>query len=363
MCTIGESDTGVPWTAVSEAVAELAPYGADRRVEALFETYAEADLAPGRVARVSRIRCLVATGAGVVEAAAETMPAVGDWVGLRPGGPDGLPMVEVVLPRWSELTRRAAGPVPEAQVVAANVDVVFIVTALDREPNLNRIERELAVAWESGAQPVVVLNKADVSPDADGAADAVRTRLGLVDVVVASARTGLGVHALADVLLPRRTAVLLGASGVGKSTIVNALVGDAVAETGAVRENDGRGRHTTTFRSLLPVPRGGVLLDTPGIRSIGLWDAEEGVARTFPEIEALVSECRFRDCVHTDEPGCAVLAAVASGHLDTARFESWRKLQRELAYEARALDPRVRAEETKRVKAIHRSMRSRPPTG
>jgi ribosome biogenesis GTPase len=336
----------------------LAPYGADDRVAALYKSYA-AGLEPGRVVRVDRIRALVATAAGPVSATAPELPVVGDWVGLAlPADEDQWATVEAVLPRWSELSRRASGPVPEAQVVAANVDLVFVVSTLDRPLSPNRIERELVVAWESGARPVVVLNKADASIADEGAVAELQDRLGLVDIVVTSARTGEGIDDLVAALQPARTAVLLGASGVGKSSLVNTLVGDEVAETGEVREVDQRGRHTTTARWLVPLPGGGVLLDTPGVRSIGLWDADEGIARTFPEIDELAPECRFRDCTHEGEPGCAITAAVESGALEAGRYESWRKLQRELAYEARAVDPQLQAEQRRKWKTIHKSLRA-----
>jgi ribosome biogenesis GTPase len=331
-------------------------------VAALFETDAGADLVPGRVARVDRDRSVVATAEEMTTATSDELPVVGDWVALRPAAGAGLPTIEVILPRWSELSKRGSGPLPRPQVVAANVDVAFIVVGLDREPSPNRIERELVVAWESGARPVVVLNKSDASDDPEAQAAAVRDRVGLVDVVVTSARTGAGIAELTAALRPARTGVLLGPSGVGKSTLVNAIVGDDVAVIGAVRESDHRGRHTTTARSLLPVPGGGVLLDTPGVRSISLWDVEDGIALTFPEIEQLVDACRFADCAHDAEPGCAVKEALADGRIDPARFESWDKLQRELAYEARSVDPKLAAEEKQRWKAIHKAMRgqSRP---
>jgi ribosome biogenesis GTPase / thiamine phosphate phosphatase len=343
--------------AVTETFAALAPYGADDRVIALFGAHAGDDLVPGRVARVDRDRSVVATAEGVETATSDDLPVVGDWVGLRPPRAEGLASIEAILPRWSELSRRGSGPVPRPQVVAANVDVAFIVVGLDREPSPNRIERELVVAWESGARPVVVLNKSDAIDDAEAEGEAVRDRIGLVDVIVVSAKTGSGIDEMVAALRPGLTAVLLGPSGVGKSTLVNAIVGNDVAITGEVRESDHRGRHTTTFRSLLPVPGGGVLLDTPGVRSISLWDVEEGIALTFPEIEELVDSCRFGDCVHDSEPGCAVKEALAAGRIDPARFESWDKLQRELAYEARSVDPKLAAAEKQRWKAINKAMR------
>ncbi|MGZ8763220.1 MAG: ribosome small subunit-dependent GTPase A [Acidimicrobiia bacterium] len=344
------------------SLAALAPYGADDRVAALFDSYAGPDLVPGRIARVDRDRSVVATVEGMETATSDDLPAVGDWVALRPPDTEGLAKIETILPRWSELSRRGSGPTPRPQVVAANVDVAFIVVGLDRDPSLNRIERELVVAWESGARPVVVLNKADATEDAEGEGDTVRDRIGLIDVVVVSAKTGAGIDALTAALRPALTAVLLGPSGVGKSTLVNAIVGADVAITREVRESDHRGRHTTTARSLLPVPGGGVLLDTPGVRSISLWDVEDGIAMTFPEIEELVDSCRFGDCAHDAEPDCAVKEALAAGRIDPARVESWDKLQRELAYEARSVDPKLAAEEKQKWKAIRKAIRaqSRP---
>ncbi len=348
--------------AVTTSLDALAPYGADDRVAALFELHVGPDLVPGRIARVDRDRSVVATADGMETATSDELPAVGDWVAVTPPPVDGLPKIDTILPRWSELSKRGSGPIPRPQVVAANVDVAFIVVGLDREPSPNRIERELVVAWESGARPVVVLNKADASDDAAAEGEAVRDRIGLVDVLVVSAKTGAGIEEMTAVLLPARTAVLLGPSGVGKSTLVNAIVGNEVAITGAVRESDHRGRHTTTARSLLPVPGGGVLLDTPGVRSISLWDVEDGMALTFPEIEDLVDSCRFADCAHDAEPGCAVKEALADGRIDPARFDSWDKLQRELAYEARSVDPKLAAAERQKWKAIHKAMKgqSRP---
>ena len=282
---------------MTSSLAALVPYGADARVTTLFDTYAGPDLAPGRVARVDRDRSVVATAEGMVTATSAELPVVGDWVALRDPSGEGLPSIDAILPRWSELSKRGSGPIPRPQVVAANVDVAFIVVGLDRDPSPNRIERELVVAWESGARPVVVLNKSDTTGDAEAEGVAVRDRIGLVDVMVVSAKTGAGIEEMTAALRPALTAVLLGPSGVGKSTLVNAIVGNDVAVTGEVRESDHRGRHTTTFRSLLPVPGGGVLLDTPGVRSISLWDVEGGIALDVPRDRGagrLVSVRRLR---------------------------------------------------------------------
>ena len=311
----------------------LAPFGADERVVTLLRSSLEPAHVPGRVVRVDRDRCIVVGPLGTEPAFANPLPAVGDWVGLVPAVAEtGTPAsVAVVLARRSELRRGE-------QVVAANVDVVFVVTGLDREPNLNRLERELALAWDSGARPVVVLNKRDRVDDFEAVAGGIRSRLGSVDVVPVSGQSGDGVASLADVLRPAATGVFVGASGVGKSTLMNRLTDGPVASVGPVRESDRKGRHTTTSRSLVLVPSGGVLIDTPGVRSLRLGDAGDGVTLGFPEIEELGRGCRFRDCSHDVEPGCAVLAAVDAGELGSERFASWQKLSREAALEARNAD-------------------------
>jgi ribosome biogenesis GTPase len=245
-----------------------------------------------------------------------------------------------VLPRHSLLRRRDAHADHE-QALAANVDVVFIVCGLDRPMRGGRLQRVAALAWDAGATPVVVLTKADLGDDVEGVVADVRDDVHDVDVLVVSARAGSGVH---DVLAAARdrTVVLLGESGAGKSTLVNALVGTEVAATGEVRTGDAKGRHTTTTRQLHPLPGGGVLLDSPGIRAVGLWVDPEAVDAVFPDIEALAEGCRFRDCAHGDEPGCAVLEAVDSGELVAERFEQWRSLRREAELAAETAQERHR---------------------
>ena len=316
-------------------IEQLAILGADERVATLFDSSLEPSQVPARIVRVDRDRCLAATASGVEPARVRPLPAVGDWVGLEPGDPgtDAPATVAIVLERFSALRRGG-------QVVAANVDIVFIVTGLDREPNLNRLERELALGWDSGARPVVVLNKTDCVEDPERVAETVRARLGAVEVLLSDGRSGDGVTALADRLAPIATGVFVGASGVGKTTLFNRLVEGPAARVGAVRESDRRGRHTTTSRSLAVVPGGGVLIDTPGVASLELGDAEEGIARSFPEIGELASRCRFRDCAHDVEPGCAVRAAIDAGDLVPARFASWQKLCREVSEEAGRVSPR-----------------------
>ncbi|HEY4024941.1 MAG TPA: ribosome small subunit-dependent GTPase A [Candidatus Dormibacteraeota bacterium] len=259
------------------------------------------------------------------------LPAVGDWVAIRVGGEQ--PLIEAVLERRSAFRRKVAGPTSDEQVLAANVDITLVVAALDDGPNLRRIERALAVAWSSDTQPIVVLSKADLAaPDIAGSlrGEVEHVAAG-APVVALSAVTGEGIERLPELLPAGRTAVLLGPSGVGKSTLLNRLVGDDVMRTGAVR-SDGKGRHTTTHRQLVAMPWGGLLIDTPGLRELQLWaDVEEagGVARLFADVEQLASRCRFSDCGHTSEPGCAIRAAVARAELTEGRLESYRKLTRE----------------------------------
>jgi ribosome biogenesis GTPase / thiamine phosphate phosphatase len=339
----------------------LLAHGWSPRVEALVAAEAPgAHQQPGRVARVDYDRCTVVTGDGTVVArAASGLPAVGDWVIVDgPTAEGGDHTVASVVPRWSALERLTNDG--SVQVMAADVDLVFITTGLDRPPNWNRLDRELVLAWDSGAQPVVVGNKADACDDPAAVAERAAERLGGVEVVLTSARTGAGIARLAELARPDRTVVFLGASGVGKTSLVNALVGGDQLATGAVREGDLKGRHTTTARFLVPLPGGGVLLDTPGVRSLGVADNDEGLASAFADIEALADGCRFRDCIHESEPGCAVRAAVGGGSLDSDRFESWRKLRGEMAWMASLEDPKERAERRRTERTAQRAYRSMP---
>ncbi len=276
--------------------------------------------------------------------------ATGDWV-LVADTADG-PTIEVVLPRRSTFVRGdpREGLAQGAQVVAANVDTVFVVQALSNGPNLRRLERELVLAYQSGAAPVVVLTKSDLVPEpaaVHNALEDVERIAATVTTLVVSAVTGDGIEALRRYATQGRTVALIGASGVGKSTLVNRLVGDDVQATAEVRARDQRGRHTTVARELVPLPSGGVLIDTPGLRAVSLWEADEGLERAFAEIETLGRDCRFNDCRHAGEPGCAVTAAVAAGTLDPERFASYQRLNDELdrqaaQFEQRAQRPRGR---------------------
>jgi ribosome biogenesis GTPase len=286
-------------------------------------------------------------------------PAVGDWVVVELHGTGSTAVIQLVLPRRSQFVRKSPGKRMEEQVIAANVDTALLVSALDGDFNPRRVERYLAQCWESGARPVIVLNKADACEEARGkAADMERVAIG-TGVCVVSARTGQGFGELQEFLRPGETLVLLGSSGVGKSTIANRLLGQTVQEAQPVRESDNRGRHTTTMRELFVLPGGALLMDTPGLREMQLWDAEHGVAQAFADVDSLAAQCRFGDCRHEAEPGCAVLAALSAGTLDAARVENRRKILREQEFLRRKMDPEARQEQKEQWKQIHRAARQK----
>jgi ribosome biogenesis GTPase len=337
----------------------LEPFGWDARREAAFQGHAAAGLVPGRVTSAGRAALRARTEQGdtavIVQrgfrreaAGAADYPAVGDWLALAPVA-DGQAALRAVLSRSSLFARgeeRGGGEVHQ-QVLAANVDTVIIVAALDHDLNLRRLERYLTLAWASGADPVVLLNKADLCEDIGARLGEVREVASGAPVLVSSAVRAEGLEALDAWMGPGRTVVLLGSSGVGKSTITNQLLGERRQAVSEVRDDDSRGRHTTTSRELFQLPGGGLLIDTPGMRSMGLWDADEGLDRTFTDIEALAAGCRFADCTHEVEPGCAVLAAIATGELAPDRLRARRKLQRELGLVATQSDARARRAESR----------------
>jgi ribosome biogenesis GTPase / thiamine phosphate phosphatase len=297
-------------------------------------------------------------GGDVLDAMAgdpSTAPCAGDWAALR-HWPDGRTTVEAVLPRRTAFRRAVADRASYEQVLAANADEALVVVSLSVEPDLRRLERLVALAWDSGAQPVVVLTKADLVTDAELIAEDAAGAAPGVDVLVVSAVSGDGMAELAARAEGGRTLALLGQSGVGKSTLVNALVGAQVLAVASVGVR-GKGRHTTVRRELVPLPGGGMLLDTPGLRSVGLGLVDEGLELAFADVEELAALCRFNDCGHDGEPGCAVTAAVEAGELPLRRLESWRHLQREAAWMARRSDARLRAQERKKWTAVYRSLR------
>lgn len=330
----------------------LAPYGWDDAWADEFAPYDAEGLLAGRVVRVDRGQCDVVTADGLLRAdTAFVTPhdplrvvCTGDWVAVEPGGNPRY--VRTYLPRRTAFVRSTSSKRSEGQILAANVDHAIVAVSLAVELDLGRIERFLALAWESGAQPVVVLTKADLVPDAATLAHLVQdveTTAPGVPVLTVSAHDGDGLDVLVAIV-SGGTSVLLGQSGAGKSTLANALIGEDVMDVRAARDVDGKGRHTTTTRNLLALPGGGVLIDTPGLRGVGLFDAESGVGQVFSEIAELAERCRFHDCAHEAEPGCAVLAAVASGELGERRLESYRKLIRENQRIVAKTDARVRAE-------------------
>lgn len=339
---------------------------------AAFESYRAQGLIPARVVRVDRGRCHVKGDAGgwVAEVSGRFrhealgpahFPTVGDWVAC--GGGDGRGVIHAVLPRRSGFSRRAAGDRTEEQVLAANIDVVFLVTGLDADYNLRRVERYLAAAWESGASPVVVLNKADLRADSEERRLEMEAAAPGVPVYAVSAHTRAGLDALDAHLRPGRTVALLGSSGVGKSSLANAWLGEARQAIGGLRVRDERGRHTTTHRELFVLPGGAILVDGPGLRELQLWVGEDSLDAAFRDVEELAASCKFRDCAHDAEPGCAIRAAVADGTLTRERLASWRKLQREVRSLEIRSDPRLALEEKRRWKSIGKALRARPPKG
>lgn len=289
---------------------------------------------------------------------AADFPAIGDWVGVVAGEGAERAVIQQRLARRSTVSRKAAGRNVEEQVLAANVDTIFLVTALAEDLNPRRLERYLTMVWEAGATPVVVLNKADLCDDPTAAVQAMRERLPFVDVIAVSALTAGGLDQLTPYLMPATTVALLGSSGVGKSTLVNRLLGSDRQAVGPVREEDGKGRHTTTARQLVALEEGALLIDTPGMRELQPWVEESAVDGAFEDIAALAAGCRFSDCAHRSEPGCAVREAVAAGTLDESRLEHYRHLLREAAYETRKHDRLAAEEEKRKWKRLHVAMRA-----
>lgn len=357
--------------AVSDVLDQL---GWSAEVAAGFAPYAGGAV-PARVSRVDRSAYDVIAPDGPARAVASLPvqraatadpmagPTVGDWVALRPGRQaDEYGVLLAVLERRTAVVRGSAGRQTVGQLLAANVDVLLIVVAAVPPAPLNRVERLLALAWDSGARPAVVLSKTDLLDDVTTPVRRLRSAAPGADVLAVSALTGDGLAEVAALVSRGVTGALVGASGSGKSTLGNALAAGAGLPTSGLRA-DGKGRHTTAWRELVPVPGGGVLLDTPGLRGVQLWDAPDGLDRTFADVAALAVDCRFRDCRHEGEPGCAVAAAVGAGLLDARRVASLGKLRRELAWLDARRDGRARLEERRRWKDIHKQMRQRGREG
>jgi ribosome biogenesis GTPase len=316
---------------------------------------------PARVIRADRGHCVVHTGDAVVRAelvgSLDPAPVTGDWVLVSPAD-----RVVALLPRRTAFTRGAGRTDTRAQVLAANVDIVAVVHGLSAPPNLHRIERLTALAWASGAQPVVVLSKADLCGDPDAELAEVRAACPGAEAVAVSVHPDHPDHrglATLRALLPAgTTGTFVGPSGVGKSSLVNALAGAEILATQEIR-NDGKGRHTSVARELVPLPWGALVIDTPGLRGVQLWDAADGLEATFADIAALAEQCRFNDCRHRTEPGCAVQAAVADGSLSARRVDSYERLQREQAWLAARYDARLRAEQRARWKQLIKDAKRR----
>lgn len=334
---------------------DLASLGWDADVASAYARYDVPGHRPARVTRVDRGIATVLGASGTDRASLGgthllrasrdpiALPCPGDWAVVRTW-PDRRVTLEAILPRRTQLIRANANAESRGQVLAANIDVVAVIEPIDPTPDLGRVERLLSLAWDSGARPIVLLTKSDLAPDPDAIAAQIATSAPALEVIPISAHTGLNLDRVRGFVADGATLGLIGTSGSGKSSLVNALAGATVMTTQQIRRADGRGRHTTTFRSLIPLPGGGLVLDTPGIRAVGVFDGEEGLDAAFSDIESLAASCHFSDCAHAGEPGCAVQSAIEDGDLAQRRVESWRKLQRELSWQMRRREARVAAQ-------------------
>ncbi|MEP7119114.1 MAG: ribosome small subunit-dependent GTPase A [Acidobacteriota bacterium] len=356
-----------PALAAEAPPIDLALYGWDNRWAEVFRPYAADGLTPARVAIEYNHLLRLYTAHGDVRGqhagkllheavGRQAMAAVGDWVAIRTNPGERSATIEAILPRRSHFSRKAAGALTEQQVVAANIDVVFIVMGLDRDYNPRRLERYLVMATESGATPLVLLSKADLSDAVATQLEESRAAAPGVEVVAVSVRDGRGVDTVRSAIRPGQTGTLLGSSGAGKSTLINQLLGHDMLATAAVRVSDSRGRHTTRHRQLVPMPGGGLLIDTPGMRELQLWTAPDAPQASFEDIEALAEGCHFTNCLHRSEPRCAVREAVAEGRLDPARLESFYKLQSEARALGAKQDVRERVQERAQAKSITRAL-------
>jgi ribosome biogenesis GTPase len=345
----------------------LESLGWNDRLRALYEPFAGDDVVAGRISIQHRGAYDVLTERGELRCElprrlvheAETtadLPVVGDWVVVSPGSEDGTGTVTAVLPRRTKLSRKTAWQAAEEQVLAANVDVAFLVTSLNEDLSPRRLERYLILAWESGASPAIILTKADLHLAPEAAVADVEKIAGGVPVLAISSLTGEGLDEVRALLGAGLTAVLLGSSGVGKSTLVNTLAGEELFATQEIR-SDGKGRHTTSHRELVQLPTGALVIDTPGIRELQLWVADDGIDEAFEDVTELFGHCRFSDCAHDREPGCAVRAALAAGTLAADRWDSYVKLEGEIENLERKLDKRAASEARKQWKALSQEAR------
>ncbi len=346
-------------------VTDLTIFGWDEFFEANFEAYATSGFTAGRVALEHKNLFRVYTQCGDVLAEISgklrheavnrrDLPAVGDWVVIRSPAEGDRVVIHAVLPRRSSFTRKTAGVRTEEQIVGANIDTVFLITSLNQDFSLRRIERYLIIAWESGAKPIIILSKSDLYERVVDAINEVQAVARGVPVHAVSVVTGSGLQGIAQYFKRGQTVALLGSSGVGKSTLINHLAGVELLKVQTVREHDDRGRHTTTHRELVLLPGGGLVLDTPGMRELQLWEGDDSLQLVFDDIEALTRQCFFSDCRHEGEPRCAVREALVAGTIDVGRYESYGKLQKELKYLARKRDKLTEITEKKKWKKLSR---------
>ena len=346
-------------------VADLTAFGWSKFFETNFESYAASGYTAGRVALEHKnfLRVYTQYGELLAEISGKLrheavnrsdLPAVGDWVVIRSRPEQGSAVIHAVLPRRSSFARKTAGSRTEEQIVGANIDTVFLFTSLNQDFSLRRIERYLMIAWESGANPIIILSKSDLCDRLADAIDEVQSVARGVPVHAVSVVTGDGLDSIAQYFKPGQTVALLGSSGVGKSTLINHLAGADRLKVQTVREHDDRGKHTTTHRELLLLPGGGLVLDTPGMRELQLWDSDESLHLVFDDIEAFAARCFFGDCCHQDEPRCAVREALLAGKIDPDRYQSYEKLQKELSYLARKRDKLSEIMEKKKWKKLTR---------
>lgn len=357
-----------PRTKGSYRLPELESLGWNDRLKTLYEPFADDEgVSAGRVSVQHRgaydvltvhgeLRCDVPRRLVHEAATTADLPVVGDWVVVAPRPEDSSGTITAVLPRFTKFSRKTAWQATEEQVLATNIDVALLVASMNEDLNLRRLERYLILAWESGARPVIVLTKADLHESPETAVTEVETIAGGVPVIPISSKTGVGLDDVRAQLAAGLTAVLLGSSGVGKSTLVNTLADEEILATQEIRD-DGKGRHTTTRRELILLPGGALVIDTPGIRELQLWVADEGIDEAFDDVTTLFASCKFSDCAHDREPGCAVHAALDDGTLSAERWESYLKLQAELEHLDRKLDKRAAAAARKKWVAISRQAR------